>query len=291
MNNFFIDLHVHTNASDGTDAPAEVVREAARLGLAALAVTDHDTLEGLPEAEAAAENTGLELIRGCEISTNDVFGEVHILGLWLPRQAARLAPLLAELARIRELRDERNRRMVDRLRSLGIPADYDAVRALAGRAMPGRPHFAAYLVRIGAADNLKDAYIRFLRDGGAAYVPRQSLAPEEAVALLAGTGATVCLAHPGLCRCDSQTLENLLLRLMPHGLTALEAYHSEHSPTDERWCADMAARHQLMLSGGSDYHGGAKPDVALGRGKGGLRVTRHVLEKLKEGREARGLPL
>lgn len=289
MNRIFVDLHTHTSASDGTDSPSGLVRRAAGLGLAAVAVTDHDTLDGLAEAEAEGRSLGLEVIRGCEISTRFGRGEAHVLGLWLPREPARLDALNAALALARERRVARNRRIVARLAGLGLPVTYEAVCGVAAGEVVGRPHFAALLCRLGVTATSREAFERYLGAGGAAYVPRELPEPAEAVALLAAAGATVSLAHPRLIRCAPEELDALVASLVPHGLDALEAYHSEHSAADERICVGLAARYGLLLTGGSDYHGQAKPGVNLGRGRGGLRVTLAVLDSLKAARRARGL--
>lgn len=289
MKPILVDLHTHTRASDGTDSPAVLVRRAAGLGLAAVAVTDHDTLAGLDEAEAAGRALGVEVVRGCEISTRFGRGEAHVLGLWLPREAVRLEELQTALAAVRERRVARNRRIAERLAALGLPVTYEAAREEAAGGVVGRPHFAALLCRLGVTATPREAFERYLGSGGSAYVPRELPEPAEAVALLSAAGATVSLAHPRLIRCAPADLDSLVASLVPCGLNAIEAYHSEHSAADERACVELAQRHGLLLTGGSDYHGGAKPCVELGRGKGGLRVTAAVLERLKTDRRARGL--
>ena len=289
MDRIFVDLHTHTSASDGTDSPAGMVRRAAGLRLGAVAVTDHDTLAGLAEAEAEGRARGVEVVRGCEISTRLGQSEVHILGLWVPREAERLKPLETALARVREGRAARNHLIAERLADLGLPVTYEAARELAKGEVLGRPHFAALLCRLGITATPREAFDRYLGAGGAAYVPRELPEPAEAVAWLSAAGATVCLAHPRLVRCAPEALEDLVASLVPHGLNAIEAYHSEHSSADERACVGLARRHGLLLSGGSDYHGAAKPGVELGRGRGGLRVTAAVLERLRADRRARGL--
>lgn len=290
MDRIFVDLHTHTTASDGSDSPSEVVVKAARQGLAALAVTDHDTLSGLAEAEDEARLRGVELVRGCEISTRFAYGEVHILGLWLPRDDASLLPLRQALTEVRRLRAARNHHIAERLAALGLPVTYEAAQELAGGEVMGRPHFAALLCRLGVTATSQEAFARFLGSRGAAYVPRELPEPREVVALLAACGATVSLAHPRLVHCPPEILEQLVAGLVPAGLSAVEAYHSEHSAQDERWCVGLAQRHGLLLTGGSDYHGRSKPGVSLGRGKGGLRVTVGVLDRLKAARRERGLP-
>ena len=258
----FVDLHTHTTASDGTDAPRDLIRRAASLKLAAVAVTDHDTVSGLDEAEAAGREYGVEIIRGCELGVQGQYGEIHLLGLWLPRHSA---PLDAELARLRGHREERNLKILDRLRSIGINIGYQEVLDEAGGESVGRPHIARVLQKRGIVSNFAQAFELYLGYYGAAYV--------------------VSFAHPMLIRCPPSWFDEIIPRLKEAGLGAIEAYHSEHSARDERFCVELAARYGLGLSGGSDYHGMAKPGVELGRGKGGLRVTVALLDALKARRK------
>lgn len=274
----FVDLHTHTTASDGTDSPRELVRKAAAIGLAAVAVTDHDTLSGLAEAEAAGREFGIEVIRGCELSVRGPYGEIHLLGLWLPEDAE---PLERELMRLRGLRETRNLRMLEKLKELGIDIPYEDVLAQAGGESVGRPHIARAMQSRGFVSDVGEAFARYIGANGAAYVPRDIPEPEEGIRLMAGLGALVSFAHPMLIRCPVAWYDEILPRMKAAGLGAVEAYHSEHSARDERFCVELAARYDLGLSGGSDYHGLTKPRVALGRGKGGLRVTLTFLESLK----------
>ena len=264
----FIDLHTHSQASDGTDSPGQLVRNAQIQGLAAVAVTDHDTVSGLDEAEAAARDLGLEFVRGCELSTSTELGEMHVLGLWLPRD---LAPLQDRLQYLRRKRSERNVRIVEKLQGLGVEIELDEVLHEARGESVGRPHIAAVLVRKG-------------------YVKDEVLQPEEAVEVLSSLGATVCLAHPMLQKLPEGWLEAFIERLLPCGLTAIEAYHSEHSEAASRRCLELARHYGLGVSGGSDYHGTNKPRIRLGKGYGSLRVPYSVLEELREMRARRGLP-
>ena len=278
----FVDLHTHTTASDGTDAPRDLIRRAASLKLAAVAVTDHDTVSGLDEAEAAGREYGVEIIRGCELGVQGQYGEIHLLGLWLPRHSA---PLDAELSRLRGHREERNLKILDRLRSIGINIGYQEVLDEAGGESVGRPHIDRVLQKRGIVSNFAQAFELYLGYYGAAYVPRTLLTPEEGVSLMADLGAVVSFAHPMLIRCPPSWFDEIIPRLKEAGLGAIEAYHSEHSARDERFCVELAARYGLGLSGGSDYHGMAKPGVELGRGKGGLRVTVALLDALKARRK------
>ncbi|ABM29321.1 PHP domain-containing protein [Nitratidesulfovibrio vulgaris] len=284
----FIDLHTHTTASDGSDSPADLVRKATEAGLAAVAVTDHDTVAGLDEAVAMGHETGIEVVRGCELGVRSEYGEIHILGLWLPEKPETLLDAMKEL---RRHRNERNERIVDNLRTLGMDITYEEVRALSGGVSVGRPHIALALLRHGYIRTPQEAFDRFIGPGAPAYAPKKVFSPAEGVRLLASCGATVAIAHPMLLRCPEEWLDDTVADLKAAGLDAIEAYHSEHSHKDERRCVDIADRHGLVLTGGSDYHGKAKPAISLGRGRGGLRVTTHVLDNLKRHRRERGLPV
>ena len=283
----FVDLHTHSTASDGTETPADVVRMAHTLHLKAVALTDHDTVAGLDEAEAAGAACGITLVRGCELATSTPYGEAHILGLWLPRD---LGPLRAVLLDLRKKRSERNARMVEKLRGLGVDISYEEVCEQAGGESVGRPHMAAVLLRKGYVRTVREAFTRYLGYGGAAYLSREVLEPLAAVRLLRELGATPVLAHPCLLKCPPDWLDDFTGSLTAAGLLALEAYHSEHNDAQTRWCVDLADRHQLALSGGSDFHGGAKPGIKLGSGRGALRVPAFVLTGLLEQRARLGLP-
>lgn len=281
-----IDLHTHTLASDGTDSPAQLVRRAKDLGLAAVAITDHDTVAGLAEAEKQGQALGLEVIRGCEISARGEDNEMHILGLWLPSDTTVLEQ---SLLRLREHRHERNVIIVAKLQALGLDISYEEVQAASQGEAVGRPHIAAVLLRKGFVQNWQEAFTRYLGYKGQAYVPKEILSPEQAVNLLAGMGATVSLAHPCLSVSSREAVENLVRNLKGFGLNAIEAYHSDHSQAEQRFCVDLATRYGLALTGGSDYHGTSKPRISLGSGYGGLRVPMFVLDSLKAQRRRLGL--
>ncbi len=288
MKPFFIDLHVHTTASDGSDSPTNLIRKAAEAGLSAVAITDHDTIAGVEEAQAAGRELGVEVIPGCELSVSSEYGEIHILGLWLPHHSDKLNARLAEL-RLR--RNERNERILERLAALGMPLEMKDVKAFSSGEAIGRPHIARAMAARGYAADLHEAMSRFLAAGKPAYVPKAHLTPEEGVAFLRGFGATVSLAHIMLLRCPEKWRANLVASLVHSGMDAIEAYHSEFSARDERICIGFANQHGLVITGGSDYHGISKPYIRIGRGKGGLRVTGAVLDRLKAHRRSLGLPV
>lgn len=283
-----VDLHTHTTASDGTDSPAQLMAKAAQAGLEAVAVTDHDTLSGLDEAADAGRAHGIELIRGCEISTATELGELHILGLWLPENPE---PLQDKLAFLRRKRAERNEGIVRKLQDLGLDITMEEVLATATGESVGRPHIAEVLLRKGYARNSREVFKEYLGCHGKAYLPKEVLDPEESVRLLADLGATVSLAHPMLWKGPSGWLDTQVARLKDCGLNAIEAWHSEHSEADVRACLALAKRFDLGISGGSDYHGDNKPSICLGKGYGKLRVGMDVLESLRQRRTAAGLPV
>ncbi len=283
-----VDLHTHSNASDGTDSPSGLVAKAAAAGLAAVALTDHDTVSGLDEAVEAGRRHPLEAIRGCEIAVATPHGEAHILGLWLPPDLPVLAPALEKLRRSRE---GRNRLVVEKLAASGLPVTYEEVKALSGGESVGRLHIARLLVQKGVAKSTQEAFATLLGDGKPMHVPRALPTPAQGLSWLRAEGATTVFAHPMLLGAPPEWLEDFTADLARQGLDALEAYHSDHTPEAVRRCVDLAARHALALSGGSDYHGEARNGVTLGRGRGGLRLPASIMDKLKALRRKKNLPL
>lgn len=282
----FIDLHTHTAASDGTDAPAQLIARAAQLNLEAIAITDHDTLAGLSEAQKAAHEKGITLVRGCEISTTSPLGDFHILGLWVPDQSPALENFLRDAA---ERRERRNQIMVSKLRSLGMDISLDELHKKAG-GMPGRPHMAAIMLEKGYVRNHGEAFRDYLGKTGKAYAPKLSPAPEYAVRVLAQAGATAVLAHPLLQSPPPEELEAFIKKLSRAGLSALEVWHSSHTYNQTEYLRKLAKKLGLGMTGGSDYHGLAKPGIELGSGYGNLRLKPKLLDNLIAMRQARGLP-
>ena len=284
-----VDLHTHSTASDGTDTPAEVVRNAHKAGVSAVALTDHDTLAGLEEAQAEARRLGdIEFVRGVEVSTGSDRGEMHILGLWVPEDATPLEKALNEMM-LR--RNDRNGRIIDRLNSLGFNVTMDDVMAEApGGTSVGRPHIANALVRRGYAKNLKQAFDKFLAPGGCAFIAKDVMDPIMAVRLMSRIGCSVVVAHPMLKPTPPGWIDDFIRKLVPHGLCGIEAWHSEHTEADSRACIAIARRNRICVSGGSDYHGKNKPRISLGTGYGSLFVTWDAYQLLRQWRKDRGLP-
>lgn len=252
-----VDLHVHSTASDGTMTPAAVVEAAARAGLSALAIADHDTVAGVGPGLAAAADADLDMFPAVEISTQHGRFEVHILGYLID---LRCPQLTAVLERIQRARQQRAREMVRRLQALGLPIGYEQVAAVARGQSVGRPHVAAALVARGLATRPQQAFDRYLRRGGPAYVERYRISAREAMALIRTAGGLPTLAHPGIVGRDA-----LIPDLAQLGLEGLEAYHVDHTPAQTAAYLRLAERLGLVVTGGSDSHGpdGPKP-VAIG---------------------------
>ena len=280
-----IDLHSHTTASDGSLAPRELVRRAAAAGVKALAVTDHDTVEGLPEALEAGREFGLEIIPGIELSVESPYGWMHILGLWLRPDAEHIGEVFSF---IQESRRTRNRAIIEKLRELDIDITLDEVSAEAGGQV-GRPHFSKVLFKKGLVQTPGEAFQRYLGAGGMAYVPKAKLTAAQALSVLHEDGALSVLAHPYLMGLEPAHLEQEVARLRGLGLDGIEVYYTEHDYDTTLRMARIADRLGLLESGGSDFHGDIKPLVRLGIGKGDLFVPPALLERMKDYRRERGL--
>lgn len=283
-----IDLHAHSTASDGSLSPTALVARAAECGLGAIALVDHDTTAGVAEAQAAAAEFSLELVPGCELSAEFGTGELHLLGLYLDPLSPALAQALGEL---RTARHARNRIIIDKLKALGARIDYETVLRLAGDGAVGRPHIAQALVESGFVQTRQDAFNRLIGNGGKAYAPKTVFSPAEAIRLLKAAGASVMLAHPGLLHMAPKSEEALIDELVGHGLDGIEAIYSEHTPAQTDRLLALARRKGLIVSGGSDFHGSAKPHIELGCGRGSLTVPDAVLDAIKARRREQGLPV
>ncbi|MBX6330891.1 MAG: PHP domain-containing protein [Gemmatimonadaceae bacterium] len=250
----FVDLHMHSTASDGALPPGEVVAAAKRAGLVAIALTDHDTVAGLAEAREVGDRLGVRVVAGVELSAVEE-DEVHLLGLHL----ARLDEVERQLAAFREARRERARQIVDRLNALGLPVTLDAVMAQAGTGAVGRPHIARALIAGGWARDLREAFERWLGNGRPAYVEKRRLALADAIRLVHDAGGIAVLAHPG-----SEARRARLEALRAIGLDGVEVRHPSHTPEDVARIAALAEHLQLVPSGGSDWHGNADGPRVLG---------------------------
>jgi predicted metal-dependent phosphoesterase TrpH len=286
-----IDLHAHTTVSDGGDSPSELVEKAARAGLAAIAVTDHDNDTGCNEAVEAGERLGIEVVRGVEISCDveDLADRgyspsqrptMHLLGYFIP---AGDNPLSGGLADLQYHRANRNRLIVERLNELGVPLTFEEIENEAGGpgAQIGRPHFAAVMVRHGAVPDYQTAFDDYLAKGAKAYISRKLYRPVDAVALMVSAGVVPVFAHPFTLNLDSSELERFTDELVEAGLRGIEGYHGDWSEAHQAPLRDIGEARNLVVSGGSDYHGDMRPDRSLPGGKSGVVVPDEALEELR----------
>jgi predicted metal-dependent phosphoesterase TrpH len=274
-----IDLHAHTTFSDGSQTPTELVEEAASLGLTALAITDHDSVDGVPEALAAGERLGVRVIPGVEINLEHDRVTMDVIGYFLRQPPG--DELKAELAKLRRYRDERNARIIGRLAELGYPLSPGDLAAAAGSGAVGRPHIAEAMVRRGYASSVADAFEHALRRGAPAWVDRRRLSLGPALRLLRSAGGLPVLAHPGLIRTDAAGLERIVRAAARLGLAGLECSYPLHDRETTARCTALAERFALVPTGGSDYHGTVKPGVRLGRGSLGQPLDDEMLTDLE----------
>jgi 3',5'-nucleoside bisphosphate phosphatase len=257
-----IDLHTHTNQSDGSLPPKDLVRKARTLGLEAVAVTDHDTVGGVDEAVAEGFLTGVRVIPGVELSVEWETGPLHILGYFID---CKERGLLATLDIQRNRRKERLAAILEKLASLDAHLSYEDVMAAAPGGVPGKPHIAELLVRNGYASDENRARKEFLDKGGLAYVPKTKLLPEEAIEVILAAGGTPALAHPfSAFRGLNELFAVCLVRFKEAGLRALEVYYPSHTAQEAEYYETKALEHNLAMTGGSDFHGKGKPEVRLG---------------------------
>jgi predicted metal-dependent phosphoesterase TrpH len=274
-----LDLHLHTTHSDGSLTPAEVLVLAHKAGVTALAITDHDIVSGIPEALATGAEMGIEIIPGVEISSHIGNSELHILGYCIRWQDLELNQRLAGL---RESRHRRNPQIVERLRSLGLDVTYEEVRALAGTDSVGRPHIARLLMDKKYVTSAKDAFDRYLAEGRPAYVARELPKPADAISWIQAAGGVAVLAHPTWAKVSGEGLNSLLTTLKAEGLGGIEVHYSTHTKRQTTEYLDLAKRLNLLVTGGSDFHGITKPDIEIGRGRGDLNVSTKLLDPLKK---------
>lgn len=275
-----IDLHVHSTASDGSDSPRRVVELAAETGLDVIALTDHDTQEGVDEALNAARRMGIEVIPGVELSLQFDDGGMHLIVLWL--QPGR-GPLQDRLEGLQHGRGARNERIVELLEDAGLPLTIDEVLEEARGGTVGRPHIAAVMMKRGYVPDIRTAFDLWLGAGKPAYVGRDRLYPEEAISLARESGGVPVLAHPHtLGITTASAMADVLDRLRRAGLIGLEAHYSTYRAHERAGYADLARRFDLLPSGGSDYHGTYKPGLSIGSGYGDLVVRGDLLEALRD---------
>lgn len=279
-----VDLHLHSTKSDGTSTPAQVVHAAVAAGLSTIALTDHDNLDGIDEARAAAEGTGLGFISGTELSVDWEGGAMHMLVYFLEPGSG---PLQDRLIAIRRGRSERNHEIVAALQGLGIDITHDEIAAEAGGSGIGRPHIAAVLVAKGIVADIPEAFDRLLATGRPAYRPRLRLGVDEAISLARASGGVPVIAHPHTLGIPADGYAEAFRGLVAAGLGGIEAYYGEYTPQLRRHLAGLCEDLGIVATGGSDYHGAYKPDLAVGTGRGDLHVPDHVVASLVAQRDHR----
>lgn len=278
-----IDLHIHSTASDGSLPPKEILNLADRLGLRAIALTDHDSVEGLRQLRQTAIPENIEVLSGVEISAAappafTQSGSVHLLGYGMDIDDRELNIILDQQ---QQARIDRTPKMIARLNDLGVPVTLSLLKEQTGNKQLGRPHLAHWMLAKGYAASIDEAFERYLGKNQAAYVEKSRIPMAEAIQLIRSAGGVAVLAHPGLIEItDEAGYEQLLVELMSMGLQGIEVYYPKHTPAQRRFFADLAERLGILVTGGSDFHGDIDSDVMLGKGSGDLYVPYSLYESL-----------
>ncbi|MBE5881489.1 MAG: PHP domain-containing protein [Lachnospiraceae bacterium] len=279
-----VDLHVHSNKSDGTYAPSDLVNLALSKGLSAFALTDHDTTEGIDEALAAAslarsQGADIEVIPGIEFSTEYEGKDIHIVGIDIEYKSDAFQKYLRDF---QDSRDNRNRKMCIKLAEHGVDITYEKLRAEYPDSVLTRAHYAKYMMEHGAVKSMSEAFDRYIGDRAPCFLPREKVTPSQAVSLILKSGGIPILAHPILYHMSDARLDKLVATLKEAGLIGIEAIYSTYNSAEERQIRKLAAKYDLCISGGSDFHGGTKPGLEIGNGYGKLFVPYDVLENLRK---------
>lgn len=277
-----VDLHVHSDKSDGSFTPSQLVDMAADKGLCAFALTDHDTTAGVKEAVAAGLQKGIEVIPGIEFSTEYHGKDIHIVGLFIDEDAPAFQ---AHLDKFVHARVERNRKMCEKLRADGIDISYEKLLEAFPGSVITRGHYSRYLLDHGYVKSLPEAFDRYLGDHTKYFVPREKISPADAVRLILKVKGIPVLAHPMLYHMGRDALNQLIVTLKEAGLVGIEAIYSTHSAGEERQVRQLAAKYGLLISGGSDFHGKSKPNLEMGTGYGRLFIPEDVLTAIREKRK------
>lgn len=281
-----VDLHVHSTYSDGTLTPTELVKRAKTLDISAFALTDHDTVEGVSEAVSAGSELGVEVVPGVELSTHYDTKEIHIVGLYIDYTDETFKK---ELDSLRDSRENRNRRICQRFSELDIDISYEKMLELYPDAVITRAHFADYLVKNGIVKSRNEAFERYLGDNRPCYVHREKMLPARAIELIKNAGGVAILAHPVLYHLGNDQMNKLIQYLCHNGISGLEAIYSTYTTGEEIQMRKLARENNLLISGGSDFHGANKPTIEMGVGRGRLFIPYEVLENIKKIRSASGM--
>lgn len=280
METEIIDLHVHSTCSDGTLTPSELVELAVQKGLKAFALTDHDCVLGVKEAQDAAKRLGghLEVIPGVELSCDYNGKEVHVVGLYIDTNQTYLNQQLEDFCHSRDIRTQE---MVERLSDAGLPISYEALTSAYPESVITRAHIARYLVEIGAVKDRSTVFSKYIGDNCPYFVSREKITPQEGIALIHQTHGLAFLAHPVLYHMSTVTLDTLTAELAASGLDGIEAVYSTYQPGDEQNIRTLAKKYGLLISGGSDFHGANKPHITLGSGTRHMPIPAYLLAEIK----------
>ncbi len=277
-----VDLHVHSNKSDGSLSPSDLVLEAKKKGLTAFALTDHDTVDGIEEAMKAAAGSGVAVIPGIELSTEYEGKDIHIVGLFIDKEQPAFRDKIQEFVDSRILR---NQKMCLKLTEAGCPLTYEELVEEFPGSVITRAHYAQILLKKGYTRSLKEAFERYIGDRGPCFIPREKITPEDGVKLILSAKGIPVLAHPLLYGMGKERLQILIDRLKDAGLEAIEAVYCTNSPSEEAQMRELAKKNGLLISGGSDFHGSAKPGLEMGTGYGKLYVSEEILDELAKRKE------
>ncbi|MCM1161267.1 MAG: PHP domain-containing protein [Roseburia sp.] len=277
-----VDLHVHSTKSDGSYTPSELVDYAVKKGLSAFALTDHDTIEGLEEAFSAAKGKEIEIIPGIEFSTEYQGKDIHILGLYIDYEGEEFKKYLWDFQESRRIRNEK---MCQKLMEHRVDISYEGLKERFPGAVLTRAHYARFLWEEGYVSSMKEAFDRYIGDHAPCFLPREKVTPVQAVELILKAGGVPILAHPLLYGMSDKRLEELVAELKEAGLKGIEAIYSTYNSGEERQMKKLAEKYDLLISGGSDFHGAAKPGLDMATGYGKLFIPYEILEKIKEAKE------
>lgn len=279
-----IDLHTHSTKSDGSYTPTALVAYALEKNISALALTDHDTVEGVPEAIHAAKGKPIEIVAGIEFSTDNNGKDIHILGLDIDYTSIEF---MNQIKVFQNSRDERNIKMCLLLQEQGFDITYNNLMASFPGSVITRSHYALYLLNHGYIKSKQEAFERYIGDYGPCYIAREKVTPQQAIEVILRASGIPILAHPILYHMGNSSLDALVCSLVKAGLMGLEAVYSTYNTAEERSIRNLAAKYHIQISGGSDFHGDAKPNLDLGVGYGNLFVPADILTNLRTYKEKR----